>query len=104
MRNIVAAASEFEIELTRERLADARASLKERGKRVAGRVPFGYQSDRATKALKTDTEQSLIVQQLFEMASQGIKTKRDRCHANASEWKNHRDQTGNGRLVGSQSC
>ncbi len=40
MTNIVAAASEFEIELTRERLSDARAALKRQGKRVAGRVPF----------------------------------------------------------------
>ncbi len=94
MRNIVAAASEFEIELTRERLADARASLKRQGKRVAGRVPFGYQSDGATKALRPDPEQSLIVQQLFEMASQGIKPSEIAAHANASEWKNHRDETG----------
>jgi DNA invertase Pin-like site-specific DNA recombinase len=94
MRNIVAAASEFEIELTRERLADARASLKRQGKRVAGRVPFGYQSDGATKALKPDPEQSLIVQQLFEMASQGIGPSEIAAQANASEWKNHRDETG----------
>jgi len=94
MRSNVAAASEFEIELTRERLADARASLKRQGKRVAGRVPFGYQSDRATKAPKPDHEQSLIVQQFFEMASKGIRPSEIAAHANASKWKKHRDETG----------
>ena len=51
MTNIVAAASEFEIELTRERLSDARAALKRQGKRVAGRVPFGYRTDSVSKTL-----------------------------------------------------
>jgi DNA invertase Pin-like site-specific DNA recombinase len=44
MTNIVGAASEFQLDLTRERMADARAALKRQGKRVAGRVPFGYQA------------------------------------------------------------
>lgn len=40
--NIIAAASEFQLEMTRERMADSRAALKGKGRRVAGRVPFGY--------------------------------------------------------------
>jgi site-specific DNA recombinase len=41
MASIIGAANEFQIELTKERLADARAALKRQGKRVAGRVAFG---------------------------------------------------------------
>ena len=44
MTNIVAAANEFQQDLTHERMADMRAAMKRHGKRV-GRVPFGYQAD-----------------------------------------------------------
>lgn len=94
MTNIVAAASEFEIELTRERLSDARAALKRRGKRVAGRVPFGYRVDTASKTLTPHPEQSPIVAQLFELASQGVKPSELADHANSSQWRNHQNETG----------
>ncbi|XZE35665.1 recombinase family protein [Pirellulaceae bacterium SH501] len=94
MTNIVAAASEFEIELTRERLSDARAALKRQGKRVAGRVPFGYRVDTASKTLTPHPEQSPIVEQLFELASQGIKPSELADHANSSQWRNHQNETG----------
>jgi hypothetical protein len=94
MTNIVAAASEFEIELTRERLSDARAALKCQGKRVAGRVPFGYRVDTASKTLTPHPEQSPIVAQLFELASQGLKPSELADHANSSQWRNHQNETG----------
>lgn len=94
MTNIVAAASEFEIELTRERLSDARAALKRHGKRVAGRVPFGYRVDTASKTLTPHPEQSPIVEKLFELASQGIKPSELADHANSSQWRNHQNETG----------
>ncbi|WP_153556682.1 recombinase family protein [Roseimaritima sediminicola] len=59
--NIIAAASEFQQELTRERMADARAALKRKGKRVAGRVPFGYHANPRTKRLLPDPDQQPLV-------------------------------------------
>lgn len=43
--NVLATFAEFERELIGERLRDARAALRSRGIRNAGRVPFGYSSD-----------------------------------------------------------
>jgi site-specific DNA recombinase len=73
MTHIVGAASEFQLELTRERMTDARAVLKRKGKRVAGRVPFGYQADLNTKALWPHPEQAIVVRDLFKLASDGAK-------------------------------
>ena len=39
--NIVAAASEFQQDLTRDRLAEMRMALERHGKRVAGQISFG---------------------------------------------------------------
>lgn len=69
--NIVAAASEFQLEMTRERMADARAALKRKGRRVAGRVPFGYRADPITKQLAVDESEAVVVKLLYELASQG---------------------------------
>ncbi|MGH7898349.1 MAG: recombinase family protein [Candidatus Binatia bacterium] len=43
--NVLATFAEFEREMIGERLRDARASLRSRGIRNAGRVPFGYTAD-----------------------------------------------------------
>ena len=63
MTNIVAAASEFQQDLTRERMADMRAAYKRRCKRVAGRVPFGYRIEPAMKQLVLDPAQSIVVRE-----------------------------------------
>jgi DNA invertase Pin-like site-specific DNA recombinase len=76
MTNIVASASEFQQALNRERMADRRAALKQRGKRVAGRIPFGYQADPVTKTLTPHPDQSVIVRDFFELASQRRTTER----------------------------
>lgn len=69
--NIVAAASEFQLELTRERMTDARRALKRQGRRVAGRVPFGYRADAATKQLVLDMTESDVVRHMFDLAAGG---------------------------------
>lgn len=94
MTNIVGAASEFQLDLTRERMADARAALKRQGKRVAGRVPFGYQAVKASKTLAVHPEQGLIVKEFFSLASQGKKPSELARLANSSLWKNHHNETG----------
>lgn len=45
MLNVLGTFAEFEREIIGERLRDARAALRRRGIRNAGRVPFGYSSD-----------------------------------------------------------
>jgi len=71
--NIIAAASEFQLEMTRERMADARAALKRQGRRVAGRVPFGYRAERQTKQLVIDPDEAVVVRRMFELGAGGIR-------------------------------
>lgn len=94
MTHIVGAASEFQLEITRERMADARAALKQKGKRVAGRVPFGYQADPITKALRPDPERAIVVRDIFKLAAEGSKPSELATLANLQGWKNHAGETG----------
>jgi site-specific DNA recombinase len=94
MTNIVAAASEFQQDITRERMADMRAALKRQGKRVAGRVPFGYQPDPDTKKLIVDPEPAIIVRDFFELASKGARPNELANLANLSDWKDQNGESG----------
>jgi DNA invertase Pin-like site-specific DNA recombinase len=90
--NIIAAASQFQQELTRERMADSRVALKQRGKRVAGRVPFGYRADPKTKRLLPDPDQQPLVRDFFKLAAEGGRPSDLANVANLNGWK---DQDGN---------
>ncbi len=52
--NMLATFAEWEREIIRERIADGRGAIRARGERSAGRVPFGYRTDPATKQLVVD--------------------------------------------------
>lgn len=69
--NIVAAASEFQQDLTRERMAETRAAYKSRGMRVAGRVPFGYTIDRVFNQLVVVPEEAQFIKDYFDLAADG---------------------------------
>lgn len=69
--NIVAAATEFQQELTKERMAESRAALKSQGRRVAGRTPFGYAGDRITKQLEVVPTEAALVRDCFQLAADG---------------------------------
>jgi site-specific DNA recombinase len=71
MANIIAAANEFQLDLTKERMADIRAAYKRDGKRVAGRVPFGCRTDPMSKQLVVNEEQARRVHDFFELAAGG---------------------------------
>lgn len=71
--NIVAAASEFQLEMTRERMADMRGALKRQGRRVAGRVPFGYRAPLPTKQLVVEPDEAAVVRHMFELAAAGTR-------------------------------
>ena len=67
--NIVAAASEFQQDLTRDRLVEMRMALKRHGKRVAGQIPFGYMTEDGSSKLVPHPEHSVIIRDMFAMAN-----------------------------------
>jgi DNA invertase Pin-like site-specific DNA recombinase len=69
--NLMATFAEFEQEMTKSRMADARAALKAHGRRVAGRVPYGYFADPATKQLIISKSEATDIQKIFELAANG---------------------------------
>ena len=69
--NVVAAASEFQQELTRERMAESRAALKSRGQWVAGRIPFGYEYDKLFRKLVIASDDADTVRDFFRLAEDG---------------------------------
>jgi hypothetical protein len=92
--NVVAAVSEFQLEMTRERMADARRSLKRKGCRVAGRVAYGYRTDGATKQLVIEPVEAAVVQRAFELAAAGTRPQE------IAERFNQEKVNGAGRQVG----
>lgn len=94
MTNIVAAASEFQQDITRERMADMRSALKQRGKRVAGCVPFGYKAEEFTKKLVPDSDEAIVVRDFFKLASDGARPSDLANLANLSGWKDQNGATG----------
>jgi DNA invertase Pin-like site-specific DNA recombinase len=69
--NLMATFAEFEQEMTRSRMADARAALKAHGRRVAGRVPHGYFADPTTKQLIINELAAVRIREIFRMAADG---------------------------------
>ena len=69
--NIVAAASEFQQDLTKERMAETRAAMKAKGMRVAGRIPFGYSYDRVFSRMVIVPEEAELVEDFFSLAARG---------------------------------
>jgi site-specific DNA recombinase len=69
--NVLATFAEFEREMIGDRLRDARASLRSRGIRNAGRVPFGYTADPLSRQLVVHPEQAPVIKRMFEMAADG---------------------------------
>jgi site-specific DNA recombinase len=94
MANIIAAANEFQLDLTKERMADMRAVYKRDGKRVAGRVPFGYCTDPATKQLVVNEEQACRVHNFFALATGGSRPSDLVGLANLQRWPDQNGETG----------
>ena len=94
MANIIAAASEFQLDLTGERMADMRAAYKRQGKRVAGRVAFGYRTDPMTKQLVIDEDQARRVHDFFALAASGSRPSDMAGLANLGRWPDHKGETG----------
>ncbi|WP_345328549.1 recombinase family protein, partial [Novipirellula rosea] len=92
--NIVAAASEFQQDLTRDRLAEMRMALKHHGKRVAGQIPVGYMTEDGSSKLVPHPEHSVIIRDMFAMAARGAKPGYIVSIANLSDWPDRYGNTG----------
>jgi DNA invertase Pin-like site-specific DNA recombinase len=68
LTNILASFAQFEREMTHERIAETRAYLKKHGRRIAGRIPLGYDADPVTKQLVINKDEALQVKNIFGMA------------------------------------
>ncbi len=69
--NVLATFAQFEREIIGERLRDARAGMRRRGLRNAGRVPFGYKADPLSHQLVVQPAEAPVVKRMFEMAAAG---------------------------------
>jgi site-specific DNA recombinase len=70
--NLLSCFAEFERELIASRISDRRAGLISRGRKIAGRTPYGYSADRGTKQLIPRPEEAGIVRELFELILSGV--------------------------------
>jgi site-specific DNA recombinase len=74
LTNLLSSFAEFERDMTTSRIADTRAGLVARGRRIAGRIPFGYSTDPKTKHLVPVPREAGIVKTMFELVADGVKT------------------------------
>lgn len=72
MLNLAASYAQFERDLIRSRIADAREYLKRKGYRIAGPTPYGYDSDPRTKQLTPDPTETPHIETIFQMAADGV--------------------------------
>ena len=74
LTNLLSSFAEFERDMTTSRIADTRAGLVARGRRIAGRIPFGYSTDLKTKQLVPVPREAGVVKTMFELVADGVKT------------------------------
>ena len=86
MLNVLASFAEFEREMTATRIAEARAYLKSKGRRIAGAIPFGYAADPRTKQLVIVPEEGEIVSTMFRWAVAKVRPSTIASYANAMGW------------------
>ncbi len=71
IRHVLAAFAEFERDMIATRIAESRAYLKQHGRRLAGKVPYGYDADPATKQLTPNRTEAPRAAAIFERAARG---------------------------------
>jgi len=69
--NILATFGQFERDIIRERMEDARNYRSSKGVRFAGKPPIGYDSDPSTRQLAVNEDEAALVRRFFEKASEG---------------------------------
>ncbi len=96
--NLIASFAEFERELIADRLRDAHASHRSRGRRSAGRVPLGYAADRGTRQLVVEPETARFVREVFERCAACESARAIAEWANASGFRSKVHRRGGGAL------
>jgi DNA invertase Pin-like site-specific DNA recombinase len=69
--NIMASFAEFEREMIAGRIAEARAALTTKARRIAGALPFGFDADPRTKQLVPNPREAEVIRWMFEEAVAG---------------------------------
>ena len=72
--------------MTRERMADTRRALKSKGRRVAGRVPYGYTTDARSKQLIIVPTEASHIRAMFDLAGCGKTAREISDLANRKGW------------------
>ena len=85
--NMMATFAEFERDMIRCRLADAREALKRHGRRLGGRVPYGYGTDPRTKQFVINFDEARRVEAMFELALSGMLPSDIAAEANRLGWR-----------------
>ncbi len=98
--NLMASFAEFEQQMTRERMADARTALKRHGRRIAGVVPYGYEADPTSKQLQIVKTEADHVRQMFEWAADGKKPAEIAAMANDRGCRTKRRTSKSGHVSG----
>lgn len=86
LRHVLAAFAEFEREMIATRIAESRAYLKQHGRRLAGKVPYGYDADSTTKQLTPNPVEAPRVAEIFRRAGRGQLPKQIAADINALGW------------------
>jgi hypothetical protein len=97
--NILAAFAEFEREMIRSRLAESRAALKTKGRRVAGNVPYGFRAEPDTKQLILQPNEAERVREMFVMAGEGLTPRQIAEIVNRRKWLTSRGRSWTARQV-----
>lgn len=86
LKHVLAAFAQFEREMIASRIAESRAYLKKHGRRIAGKVPYGYDSDAATKQLVPNAAEARRVRAVFGRAADGQLPKQIAFACNKQGW------------------
>jgi DNA invertase Pin-like site-specific DNA recombinase len=93
MVNLIAVANEFQLDLTKERMADMQVAYKRDGKHVAGRVPFSFQTAPAIKPMSANEEQARRAYHFFALAAGESRPIDLVGLANLQRWADQNEQT-----------
>ena len=109
LRHVLAAFAEFERDMIATRIAESRAYLKRHGRRLAGKVPYGYDADPVTKQLVPNPTEAPRVAEMFRLAADGQLPRQIATEINGLAWptkvyhsKRSGKTTGGGRWTARQ--
>jgi len=109
LRYMLAAFAEFEREMIASRITETRSYLKKHGRRLAGKVPYGYDADPVTKQLVKNKSEARRVRAIFRRVANGqtpseIAKRIDHLGWRTKQWTSRQtgEITGNGRWTARQ--